>query len=80
MSAAMPHTLVADNLVAVVDREIEASSGAAPEVVEARDGGTCIVGDFRRVVVQQPVHQLNNQLAERRVLASVVDLIANRDE
>ena len=37
-------------------------------------------GYFRRVVVQQPVHQLFNQLAERRVLASVVNLIANRNE
>ena len=62
--------LVAGILVAVVDREIEASNGAAPEVVKARDGSTRVVSDFRRVVVQQPVHQLVNQLAERRILAS----------
>ena len=46
--------LVADILVAVVDREIEASRGAAPEVVEVRDGCPRTVGDFRRVSVQQP--------------------------
>ena len=62
--------LVADFLVAVVDREIEASS-AAPKVVEARDGCPSIVGDFRRVSVQQPVHQLVDQVDERRVLVSV---------
>ena len=41
--------LVADILLAVVDREVESSSG------EARDGFTCIVGDFQRVSFQQPV-------------------------
>ena len=69
--------LVAAILVAVVDREIEASSGAAPEVVVARDGCPRIVGDFRRVSVQQPVHQLVNQVDERRVLVSVKKLITN---
>ena len=72
--------LVADILVAVVDREIEASSGAAPEVVEVRDGCPRIVGDFRRVSVQQPVHQLVNQVDERRVLVSVKKRITNSNE
>ena len=59
--------------VAVVDREIEASCGATPEVVEARDGTLRVISGFRRVVFQQAVHQLDNRLAERRILASVVD-------
>ena len=72
--------LVADILVAVVDRETEASSGAAPEVVEARDGCPSIVGDFRRVGVQLPVHQLVNQVDGRRVNVSVKNLIAKSNE
>ena len=39
--------LVTDILVAVVDREIEALSGAAPEVVEAKDGCPRILCDDR---------------------------------
>ena len=54
--------------------------GAAPEVVEVRDGCPRIVGDFRRVSVQQPVHQLVNQVDERRVLVSVKKLITNSNE
>ena len=49
--------LVAVLLVAVVNREIEASSGGAPEVVKTDDSGSRVVGDFRCVGVQQPVHQ-----------------------
>ena len=56
--------LVAVILVAVLNREIEASSGAAPEVVKTRDSGSRVVGDFRRV----GVHQLVNQLDERKIL------------
>ena len=66
-------------LVAVVDREIEASSGAAPEV-EVRDGCPRIVCNFRRVSVQQLVHQLVNQVDGRRVLTSVKKLITNSIE
>ena len=66
-------------LVAIVDREIEASSGCAPEVVKTGDSGSGVVGDFRRVVVQQPVHQLVYQFDEC-ILASVMELIANCNE
>ena len=68
--------LVAGILVAVVDREIEASSGAAPEMVKARDGSTRAVGDFRRVVVQQEVHQLRSsplsQISTRTAMSSAI--------
>ena len=61
--------LVADILIAVVDREIEVPS-AAPKVVELRDGCPSIVGEFRRVGVVQPFH----------FFVHVEKLIANSNE
>ena len=49
-------------------------------MVNAWDSSSRVVGAFRRVVAQQPVNQLVNQLSERRILASVVELIENRNE
>ena len=72
--------LAAVILVAVLDREVEASCGPTPKVVKARDRHSRVFGDFRRVVSQESVHELDNQFAERRVPASVVDLIANCNE
>ena len=67
-------------LVAVVDREIEASSGSAPEVVKTGDSGSGVVGDFRRVVVHSagpsvgtPVRRVHPRLCHG-------DLIANSNE
>ena len=71
--------LVADILIAVVDREMEVSS-AAPKVVEVRDGCPSIVGEFRRVGVAEPFHKLVDQVDELRVLVSVKNLIANNNE
>ena len=80
MSAAMPSSssLASSSLSSIM----RSKRRAVPhqEVVKARDSSSRVVGDFRRVVVQQPVHHLVNQLAERRILASVVELIANRNE
>ena len=68
--------LVADILIAVVDREIEVLS-AAPKVVEVTDGCPSIVGEFRRIGVVKPFHQLVDQVDELRVLVSLKKLIAN---
>ena len=71
--------LVADILIAVVDGEIEVSS-AAPKVVEGRDGCLSIIGEFQRVGVVQPFHELVDQVDELGVLVSVKKLIANSNE
>ena len=43
-------------IVGVVRREIVALGVPAPYVVKVRDGVSRVLSDFRRVVVQKPIH------------------------